>query len=75
MRLHPFPSRKALGLAVLMAAAALGAPRAQQAPAPAAAPSQETAEEKARREKDLKVLEEAMTANAEARKRLEAEID
>jgi septal ring factor EnvC (AmiA/AmiB activator) len=75
IRLHPFPSRKALGLAVLMAAAALGAPRAQQAPAPATAPSQETAEEKARREKDLKVLEEAMTANAEARKRLEAEID
>jgi septal ring factor EnvC (AmiA/AmiB activator) len=35
----------------------------------------ETAEEKARREKDLKVLEEAMAASAEARRRLETEIE
>ena len=35
----------------------------------------ETAEQKARREQDLKVLEEAIAANAEARRRLEAEVD
>ena len=38
------------------------------------APQDETAEEKARREQDLKVLEEAITANAEARRHLEAEV-
>jgi septal ring factor EnvC (AmiA/AmiB activator) len=73
-----FPlSRKAAGLAAWLAAAALGPAQAQQAPA-AAPPAQgvtETAEERARRENDLKVLEEAMAANAEARRRLEAEIE
>ncbi len=78
---------KALGLATWMAAFALGsAAEAQQAPAPSqgapkAAPqgapqgAAETAEEKARRENDLKLLEEAMAASAEARRRLEAEIE
>ncbi len=74
------PTRKALGLATWLAVIALGPAQAQQAPAPApvAAPPQpgaETAEEKARRENDLKVLEEAMAASAEARRRLEAEIE
>jgi septal ring factor EnvC (AmiA/AmiB activator) len=72
-----FPSRKAIGFAAFLVAATLSPAGAQpQAPAPAG-PSvpAETAEEKARREQDLKVLEEAITANAEARRRLEAEID
>ncbi|MBL0406195.1 peptidoglycan DD-metalloendopeptidase family protein [Microvirga aerilata] len=69
-------SRRALALAAWMVAAALSPAKAQQSPAPAAQPQQaETAEEKARREQDLKILEEAITANAEARKRLEAEIE
>ncbi len=68
-------SRKVLGLAASLTAASLSPAGAQQpAPAPAAVPV-ETAEEKARREQDLKVLEEAITANAEARRRLEAEIE
>jgi murein hydrolase activator len=70
-------SRKVLGLAAWMAAFILGSAHAQQIPAPAANPAQgvaETAEQKARREQDLRLLEEAMAANAEARKRLEAEI-
>jgi septal ring factor EnvC (AmiA/AmiB activator) len=70
-------SLKALGLAALMVALALGATRAQETPAPAAnqpRPGPETAEQKAQRERDLKMLEEAMAANAEARRRLEAEI-
>jgi septal ring factor EnvC (AmiA/AmiB activator) len=66
---------KAFCLAALLTAASLGPAGAQQpAPASPAAPA-ETAEEKARREQDLKVLEEAITANAEARRRLEAEIE
>jgi murein hydrolase activator len=70
-----FSSRKAIGFAACMVAASLSPVTAQQ-PAPAAqAVPAETAEEKARREQDLKVLEEAITANAEARRRLEAEID
>ncbi|MBJ6127037.1 murein hydrolase activator EnvC family protein [Microvirga splendida] len=76
-RFETFLSRKALGLAALMIAASLSPAGAQQpTPAPAA-PSvpAETAEEKARREQDLKVLEQAITANAEARRRLEAEIE
>jgi septal ring factor EnvC (AmiA/AmiB activator) len=44
---------------------------APRAPAPAA---NETAEEKARREGDLKALQEALAASAEARRRFEAEI-
>ncbi|MEE1658316.1 peptidoglycan DD-metalloendopeptidase family protein [Microvirga sp. CF3062] len=66
--------RKALGLAALMVAASLSPAGAQQ-PAPAPAVQTETAEEKTRREQDLKVLEEAITANAEARRRLETEIE
>lgn len=71
-------SRRALGLAAWMTAAALGPAQAQQAPAPVAGAAQgaaETVEEKAKRETDLKVLEEAMATSAEARKRLEAEIE
>jgi septal ring factor EnvC (AmiA/AmiB activator) len=73
-RFKHLPSRKALGLAALMVAASLSPAGAQQ-PAPVPAVPTETAEEKARREQDLKVLEEAITANAEARRRLEAEIE
>jgi murein hydrolase activator len=73
-RFKTLPSRKVFGLAALMVAASLSPAGAQQpAPAPAAPP--ETVEDKARREQDLKVLEEAITANAEARQRLEAEIE
>ena len=61
-----------LPAAALLLAAGLSPAGAQQ-PAPAAqAGPAETAEEKARREQDLKLLEEAITANAEARRRLEA---
>src|SRR5918995_4349484 len=73
-RFKTSPFCKALALAALMIAASLSPAGAQQ-PAPAPAVPTETAEEKARREQDLKVLEEAITANAEARRRLEAEID
>jgi septal ring factor EnvC (AmiA/AmiB activator) len=70
------------GLAVLCAAPGLVAARAQEGAqegtlAPEAEANQqitETAEEKARREEELRVLEEAMIASAEARRRLEAEI-
>src|SRR5690349_19184974 len=65
---------KALGLAAWLAASALGSAQAQQAPAPAPGTA-ETAEEKVRRENDLKVLEDAMAASAEAQRRLEAEIE
>lgn len=70
-------SRRALGLAAWMVFAPLGSVEAKQQPAaPATQPAQsETAEEKARREQDLKVLEEAITANAEARRRLEVEVE
>jgi septal ring factor EnvC (AmiA/AmiB activator) len=70
-------SRKAFGLAALMIAASLSPIGAQQpalAPAAPAVPA-ETAEQKARREQDLKILEEAIAANAEARRRLETEIE
>jgi len=78
IRFYPFPSRRALGLVAWLAAFALGTSQAQQGPAPVAGPppvAGETVEEKARRESDLKVLEEAMVANAEAQRRLEAEIE
>ena len=70
-------SRKVIGLAAWMVAASLGPVGAQQqSPAPVAPSLQgETAEQKARREQDLKVLEEAISANAEARRRLEAEVE
>ena len=70
-RINLFPSCKALALAAWMAS---GLGLAQAQPAPAAAPA-ETADEKAKRESDLKALEEAMAASAAARRRLEAEID
>jgi murein hydrolase activator len=73
-RINFFPSCKALGLAAWMAVSALGLAQAQQAPAAAPATA-ETADEKAKRESDLKLLEEAMAASAEARRRLEAEIE
>jgi septal ring factor EnvC (AmiA/AmiB activator) len=69
---------RALGLAALLAVSALGPVRAQQTPAPAAgapAVAPETLEEKQRRQNDLKVLENAMNASAEAQKRLQAEIE
>jgi murein hydrolase activator len=71
------PTCRSLGLAACLAALALGAAGAQQGTAPAANPSPpgaETAEQKAQRERDLKVLEEAMAASVEAKRRLEAEI-
>ena len=70
-------SRKVIGLAAWMVAASLGPVGAQpQTPAPATpSPQGETAEQKARREQDLKVLEEAISANAEARRRLESEVE
>ncbi|HKG76093.1 MAG TPA: peptidoglycan DD-metalloendopeptidase family protein [Beijerinckiaceae bacterium] len=47
----------------------------QAGPVGGSAPrADETAEEKARRESDLKAVEEAIAANAESRRRLEAEI-
>ncbi|HLM38330.1 MAG TPA: peptidoglycan DD-metalloendopeptidase family protein [Microvirga sp.] len=70
-RINLFPSCRALALAAWMAS---GLGLAQAQPAPAAAPA-ETADEKAKRESDLKALEEAMAASAAARRRLEAEID
>ncbi|WP_262271429.1 murein hydrolase activator EnvC family protein [Microvirga yunnanensis] len=81
-RFDSFFSRKAyapmaLGLAAWMVAASLSPAGAQQ-PAPAPAPQPAPggpAEEKAQRDRDLKVLEDAIAANAESRKRLEAEID
>ncbi|MBA1155654.1 murein hydrolase activator EnvC family protein [Microvirga mediterraneensis] len=68
---------KALGFAAWMVAASLSPAWAQQTPAAPAAQARPggAPEEKARREQDLKVLEEAITANAEARKRLDAEIN
>ncbi|HEX2136119.1 MAG TPA: peptidoglycan DD-metalloendopeptidase family protein [Microvirga sp.] len=60
-----------------LAALGLGLAQAQERP-PASDPVQhkatETAEEKAKRESDLRAVEEALTASAEARRRLEAEI-
>ncbi|KLK90986.1 membrane protein [Microvirga vignae] len=70
--------RRALGLAVMLAVSALGPVQAQQAPASAAGTPQvapETLEQRQKRQNDLKVLEDAMNANAEAQKRLQAEID
>ncbi len=61
-----------------LAAMASGQAFAQQASPPAAEPAQavpETAAEREKRQNDLKVLEEAMNANAAAQKRLESEIE
>jgi septal ring factor EnvC (AmiA/AmiB activator) len=72
------PTCRALGLAAWIASLALGSAHAQQGPASAASqppqPGAETAEQKVQRERDLKVLEEAMAASAEAKRRLEGEI-
>jgi septal ring factor EnvC (AmiA/AmiB activator) len=68
------------GLCALLAATLLltgllpGASARAQAAADPGRKGGETAEEKIRRERDLKVLNEAMTVSAEARRRLEAEI-
>jgi septal ring factor EnvC (AmiA/AmiB activator) len=64
-------------LRALLACAGLtlaGAGRAQEAARPPAPAPKETAEDKARREGDLKALQEALAASAEARRRFEAEI-
>ena len=68
---------KAFSFAACLVAASLSPAGAQQPPAAPTAQATPggAAEEKARREQDLKLLEEAITANAEARKRLDAEID
>ncbi|HEY8381641.1 MAG TPA: peptidoglycan DD-metalloendopeptidase family protein [Microvirga sp.] len=69
--------RLALGLALALLGSAAGAQdRALQDRAPPAPsePAPESAEEKARREGDLKALEEALAASAAARQKLEAEI-
>ena len=70
-------SRKAFGLAACLAAALLSPARAQQqSPAPPQTQQgAETADEKAKRESDLKLLEQAMAASAEAKRRFEAEIE
>ncbi|MXQ13930.1 murein hydrolase activator EnvC family protein [Microvirga makkahensis] len=78
VRFSSFPSRKALSFAACLAVSALGPVWAQQVPAPmpgAPQVSPETEEEKKKRQNDLKVLEEAMNASAEAQKRLAAEIE
>jgi septal ring factor EnvC (AmiA/AmiB activator) len=60
-----------------LAAAALSAAAAQERPATDASPpvAAGTDDEKAKREADLKALQEALAASAEARRRLDAEID
>jgi septal ring factor EnvC (AmiA/AmiB activator) len=60
-----------------LAAAALSAAAAQERPATDASPpvAAGTDDEKAEREADLKALQEALAASAEARRRLDAEID
>src|SRR5215218_9498974 len=63
---------------LLTAGTAIDAARAQEPAKPANSDpgpkTAETAEDKARREADLKALEAAMAASAEARRKLEAEI-
>jgi septal ring factor EnvC (AmiA/AmiB activator) len=65
------PSLALLACAGLTLALAARAQEPGRAPAP---PANESAEDKARREGDLKALQEALAASAEARKRFEAEI-
>jgi murein hydrolase activator len=72
-------TRNALALSALVLGTIATATRAQESSRPSnpdAATQQtvETAEEKARRESDLKALEAAMAASAEARRKLDAEI-
>jgi septal ring factor EnvC (AmiA/AmiB activator) len=63
-------------LTVALTFAAAGHPYAQPSPASpdSAQKAAEPAEEKARRERDLRAISDAMAASAEARRRLEAEI-
>ncbi|MCG7393245.1 peptidoglycan DD-metalloendopeptidase family protein [Microvirga sp. ACRRW] len=71
-------SSKALGLAAWLATSVLGSAWAQTVPAPAGGTAQaapENADDKQKRQNDLKVLEDAMNASAEAQKRLETEIE
>ncbi|WP_134494451.1 murein hydrolase activator EnvC family protein [Microvirga pakistanensis] len=78
IRFDALPSRKALGFAACLVASVLGPASAQQAPAPAGGAPQivpETEGEKKKRQSDLKVLEEAMNASAEAQKRLASEVE
>ncbi len=78
IRFDALPSRKALGFAACLVASVLGPASAQQAPAPAGGVPQivpETEGEKKKRQSDLKVLEEAMNASAEAQKRLASEVE
>ncbi len=64
-----------MGLSGQVQARPEGARPTQAGPANDSAPrTHETAEEKARREGDLKAVEEAIAASAESRRRLEAEI-
>ena len=75
--MHPLTAHFArLALAAALCGVGPVAPGAQErAPAPSAAPHPtETADEKAKREADLRALEEAMAASAEARRKLDAEI-
>src|SRR5215213_321617 len=72
-RFRPFPS----GLAVALVLAAGLAPDARSqdtAAKPDERPRPDAVEEKPRREREMKTLEEALAANAESRRRLEAEI-
>jgi septal ring factor EnvC (AmiA/AmiB activator) len=66
-----------VGRIAALAAAALSAAAAQERPATDASPpvAAGTDDEKAEREADLKALQEALAASAEARRRLDAEID
>lgn len=75
-RLSLLPTAKTFGLA-LMIALAMAPARAQQPVAPEAPPQPmlETEEQRVQRINDLKALEEAMTASAEARRRLESEVE
>jgi murein hydrolase activator len=73
MRRLFIPSSRAL-LGILLAGSLLDPAGAQPAPPPVDQRAAETAEEKARREGELKAVEEALAAAAEARRNLEAEI-
>jgi septal ring factor EnvC (AmiA/AmiB activator) len=73
-----FPALKPFSLALGLMAALASSAAAQQPPAPSPGPAQaepETAAEREKRQNDLRILEEAMNANAAAQKRLESEIE
>jgi murein hydrolase activator len=73
MRRLFIPSSRALS-GILLAGSLLDPAGAQPAPPPVDPRAAQTAEEKARREGELKAVEEALAAAAEARRNLEAEI-